>query len=593
MKRNGARHLSVVLVVAASIAAFLPSLRFGYVQDDAFAIERNAVLERGDVREILRSDYWAGTPGRPDPALYRPVTIGSFALERRIVGRLSPALSHVVNLALHAATALLLLLFARRLGCGETGALAAALLFAVHPIHTSAVVNLVGRAEILATLFSIATLLALSHAGSWRPPGIEHGPRLRRLAAWGAAALAFLAFGSKETAIALPALVLFLEWAFRPPERSGRPVERAGATAPFALAVVVYLVLRTAAIGAFPGSQLPLEPDNPLVTFAPASRWATALAMVWHYAKLLLWPFRLSGDYSGSAIPVETSLLALRPLAGIAILAALVAAISAGVLRRQDARARISGMAAATILAPYLIVGNLVVLSGAGFAERLLYFPSAGFCLLVGAAAGPVLEARGKRVVAAFAAAVAIAGIAGSIAATADWRSDEALMRGAIRNAPGTVRAPLVLGRMAADAGRPDEALRLLDEALRAWPEHGPAWLDKGILLARRSDLPAAESALRKAASISPDQPEIRAVLGAVLAREGKDGDAERELKRALALDRGRLDAAEELGDLCVRQGRFAEAAHFYRGCVVMGRTSVQAKLERAERASGGSPSKP
>ena len=35
-------------------------------------------------------------------------------------------------------------------------------------------------------------------------------------------------------------------------------------------------------------------------------------------------------------------------------------------------------------LAPYLMIGNLLVLNAAGFAERMLYFSATGFCLLVG-----------------------------------------------------------------------------------------------------------------------------------------------------------------------------------------------------------------
>lgn len=591
---------AAVAVVVVSLLAVAPAARFGYVQDDPFAVRDNPVVARGNPIEILESHYWEGCPG-PDHSLYRPITILSFALERRVRGGPSPGLSHAVGIALHVAASLVLLAWARRLGAKPLVALAAALLFAAHPIHVSAVANLVGRAEVLATLFSLATLVAISFAGRWRAAEDETPrPAVQRLASWVAGVLAFIALGSKETAFALPALVALQEVLMRPPgsrnQRTARFVERAAALAPFALGLVVYLVLRTLAVEGFPGKQEPLPMDNVLVGLPPRESWATALAMAARYARLLVWPAGLSGDYSGSAISVERGLLALRPLAGLTLIAILAAVVVTGILRRQTPGARLLALAAGAVLAPYLVVGNLLVMSGAGFAERLLYFPSAGVCLVAGLLLGRLAgeEAPGpergwrRRAAHATLAAAAVVGIIQTRREIRPWSTDAAFLENARSNTPGSVRGPLVLARIAADAGRTDEALRLLDEALLAWPEHGPAWLDRGILLLRQRDLSGAESALRRAATIDPNVAETRAALGTVLTRAGRDAEADLELRRALALDPRRLDAAQELGDLRFRNGRYAEAAHFYRGCVALGWTDVGAKLAEAERLAGG-----
>jgi protein O-mannosyl-transferase len=71
----------------------------------------------------------------------------------------------VVNLLLHAAASALVYLLAARWLPG-TGAFAAGLLFAVHPVQVEAVANSVGRAELLATTF---TLVAATH-----PPSGPH-----------------------------------------------------------------------------------------------------------------------------------------------------------------------------------------------------------------------------------------------------------------------------------------------------------------------------------------------------------------------------------------------------------------------------------
>jgi hypothetical protein len=79
------------------------------------------------------------------------------------VGGLRPFGYHLVNVALHAAVAALVVLVAVRAGCSSGGGALAGLLFAAMPIHTEAVANVVGRAELLAALFALlAVLLALN-----------------------------------------------------------------------------------------------------------------------------------------------------------------------------------------------------------------------------------------------------------------------------------------------------------------------------------------------------------------------------------------------------------------------------------------------
>jgi hypothetical protein len=85
--------------------------------------------------------------------VFRPVTFSTFALDWKI-GNGRPLGFHVVNVLLHAAVTLLFYLLLQTalesLPHGKSVAFAAALLFAVHPIHAEAVASIVGRAELLA-----------------------------------------------------------------------------------------------------------------------------------------------------------------------------------------------------------------------------------------------------------------------------------------------------------------------------------------------------------------------------------------------------------------------------------------------------------
>ena len=65
----------------------------------------------------------------------------------------------IVNLLLHIIASVLLLKLARRLHLRRLTAFAAALLYAVHPLHTEAVIPGTGRGELLTTIFIISGLI--------------------------------------------------------------------------------------------------------------------------------------------------------------------------------------------------------------------------------------------------------------------------------------------------------------------------------------------------------------------------------------------------------------------------------------------------
>ncbi len=578
---DSARRAALAGAVAvAAVVSFLPAAGFGYVQDDR-SIQGNPIVERGDPLEILRSDYWRGGP-EGDSSLYRPVTIGSFALERRLLGRFDAPVSHRVNLALHALASVLLFAWGVRLGAGDAAATAAGLLFAVHPLHTSAVANLVGRAEILSAVFSLAALGTALH-------------RRSRAAAWGSAALLLLALGSKETSIATPVILaaqVLLTVRGTSPSRRDVWLARAGALAPSVLAVLLYAILRTAALGEFPAAQ-PVRPmENVLVGAAPMARFATALAMAGRYARLLLAPHPLSADYSGSAIALEPGLLGALPVAGILVLAALAAIAALPLLPRfrRAPRAVPASLGALAFLLPYLVVGNLVVLTGAGFAERLIYGASAGACLLAGlaydAAAG-VAPAR-RRAAAVVLAALVVGGAAVSRSEAALWRDEETVFTAAARRVPGSVRAHLTVSRALSARGRIDEALREADAAIAAMPEHAPSRVEKALLLGGRGDLDGAESELRDAARLDPRSAEIHARLGMLLQMRGRPDAAAKALRRAAVLEPRLWEARLELARLLLNQGKDAEAAALLRRLRDEGVGEAEALLAAAERRSPG-----
>lgn len=518
---------AAALLVAAVFASHLPLVGAAYVQDDHLAVQGSAIVAEGRADAILGASYWDGQRGG-DRSLYRPVTVASFALEHLVAGGANPAFSHAINVAIHAAVCWLIFALGVRYGVDPAAALLAALLFAVSPSKSEAVANVVGRSELLAALFTLAAVRLAAQAGS-------------RAAAWGAAVCVLLACASKETGIvAFPLVVLAASFGHG-------AINVAGMIAPSALALTVFTILRTRALEAFfPAQEVPAI-DNPLVLEHGARYLATAIGLMTHYARIVLFPFRLANDYSCGSIPIESSLTALRPMTGVAILAGLAWTATRG---------RVALLFVAITVCPYLIVSNLVVPVGAILAERFLYLPVAGLCLLVGWAIAP-LRPRAKT------AAIAVVLVLGVVmfARARDWKDDATIFAATARNNPDSARAFLWLGRF--------------DDAIRVCPGYAAPWHDKGVALAKEGDLNGADNALRESARLQPWRPATHLNLGIVLHRKGELDAAERELRKAALLDPDSARAFAELGHVRYESGHLAEAAEAYRRAVALGRTDL------------------
>ena len=158
---------------------------------------------------ILTEDYWYNpvTTG-----LYRPLTTFSYLLNYAVFGNgPHPAGYHWVNFALHAVNIALVyllgLLLFQETKLKERLALALAAVWAVHPVLTESVTNIVGRADLLAAFGVLAGLLCHVQGGAasgWR--------KLAWLA--GLALATTIGLFSKESAVVVLAAMVIYDLAF-------------------------------------------------------------------------------------------------------------------------------------------------------------------------------------------------------------------------------------------------------------------------------------------------------------------------------------------------------------------------------------------
>lgn len=121
------------------------------------------------------------------------------------------------------------------------------------------------------------------------------------------------------------------------------------------------------------------EQVNPAVTLPTPFRQLHWLYLCFSNSWLLLSPSALCVDWSGSTIPLIRSLSDVRNLATLATFATL---LTLGVqMIKRDCR---GGLFALSLLViPFIPASNLFFVVGFVVAERVLYTPSMGLCLLI------------------------------------------------------------------------------------------------------------------------------------------------------------------------------------------------------------------
>lgn len=292
---GSARHILVILALGAlTCLAFSNSFQAGFVLDNRGLLVDPRIREAtpDNLALIFQHTYWWPNG---EAGLYRPFTTLSYLFNYSILGDAGEAAGyHFINLILHFANVLLAYVLALRLTRRFWPAAFIAAVWAVHPVLTEAVTNIVGRADLLAAVAVLCGLLIYletADAQGWRR------------ALWLAALTIVTALGvfSKESAVAILPLIALFEFVWWKQRPNHRALVYGCAATLVPIAALLYqrsIVLAASAPAEFPYT------DNPIVG---ASWWTgrlTAIKVIAHYLWLTIWPVKLSCDYSYNQIPV-------------------------------------------------------------------------------------------------------------------------------------------------------------------------------------------------------------------------------------------------------------------------------------------------
>jgi len=492
---------------ALAVAAYANSLANGFVSDDKIQLLKNPLVTSvAQIPQILGSGVWSilhipGSPGN----YYRPMQFLVYLALYEVAGFRAPAF-HLFMMLLHALNAVLLYLLVRRLA-STRAAVAAAALFAVHPVHTEVVDWVASVPDLMVTTLAVF--------GVWRLARRDEPLRVPQIA--GHCVLYLAALLTKETGVMLLPLYAGFGWLYRG-RGWGELRRNAVLYGAMAATFVIYLAMRSAALGSLAPGQEAFFHLTPL-EFA-----LSAVAVAGDYLGALVWPVNLSYFHMFHPATGVTAAVVLPAMALIAIAAVLV--------RWRKPLPAYGAFWIAVTLAPAF---NLTGVGQNVFAERYLYLPSAGFCWIAAWAWERMAERRPRWALAS-GAAVLVACFAVTVARNSDWRDDYTLFRVTLQQAP---ESGWLHNWMAGVYVERREFARALSEEKLAvqYEPRAPAFHENlgNILLV--SDPRAAVAEFQKLIELQPDRAENHSDLGLALEATGRAGEAAPEYEKALRLD--------------------------------------------------------
>jgi Tfp pilus assembly protein PilF len=524
--------LICLLLALATLAIYAQTAHHGYLayDDDQYVYENPRVMAGLTASNVA----WAFTTFFYSN--WHPLTWISYMLDFTLFG-LNPGAQHLVNVALHFASALLLFLALARMTRQPWRCAVVAALFAVHPLHVESVAWISERKDVLSTFFEMLTLLL--YARYTAKPG-----RSNYLAVAAALGLSLLA---KPMAVTFPFVLLLLD--FWPLQRLDWPLKAAAIRRLFMEKIPLLAMAAAASVLTFLAQSGASVVS--LTSFPLAARAANAAIAYVSYIGKTFWPSGLAVLY-----PIRV------PELGAAVTAVLIlAAVTLAAWRWVKER-------------PYLAVGwlwylgmlvpviGLVQVGVQAMADRYTYVPMVGLSIaLVWTVADLVENRRTLRIAVTTATIVALAALAGvAHRQTAYWGTSRALFEHTLAVTKDNYIIENNLGGVVAREGNFAEAAALWRAALATDANYPEALANLGHELLSTGQLDEARSNLTRALALNPNLANAQGDLGTLLAERGEFEEARRLLDSSLALAPGNSQNENNLCFVLRRLGRPDEA---------------------------------
>jgi tetratricopeptide (TPR) repeat protein len=498
-----------ILLSLLTLAVYWQTSGHGFVAyDDDQYVYQNSQVKAG---LSLAGMAWASTTFFY--ANWHPLTWISYMLDFSLFGS-NPGAQHLINVALHIGTTLLLFFALLRMTRQAFRCALVAGIFALHPLHVESVAWISERKDVLSAFFEVLALLLYARYAEQRT-----------VLRYATMALAFaLSLGSKPMAVTFPFLLLLVD--FWPLRRIEWPPAWP-AVARLVPEKLPLLAMSAAASFLTFEAQKNYGAVASLTNLPVSARIANALVAYLQYIGKSLWPADLAVLYPPQSPSFGDALGAAFIIAAITVAAILLA-------RRR----------------PYLLTGwfwylgmmvpviGLVQVGVQSMADRYSYLPMVGLSIaivwLIADLTAAVPSAQQATGVAALAALLLLAAVA--YHQTGYWKTSRSLFEHTLAVTKRNRIIENNLGVILADEGNLEQAIALHRDALAIDPDYVDAMTNLGHELLKSGKLDEAFPRISEAVRLNPQSAIAQGDLGTLWAARGNMDEARQHLEVSLRI---------------------------------------------------------
>jgi tetratricopeptide (TPR) repeat protein len=553
--RPGPRTVILALLLAVAVS-YGRSAQYEFVHDDRFEILRNPLIQDlGDIPRFFAMTAWGfqeTSEGKPNTSnYYRPLQYVTYSILYAFAG-LSPGAFHLFKVLLHLGNALLVFWILKRLVDTSSVALVLAMLFAVHPANSEAVCWISAITDVACTFCFLGTAALYLRFR-------ETATLLQSLVL----GLGFLmGIFYKETMVAIiPVLLVYELWLAQKPAPWMRRIRL---LAPMAFSLVIYLLLRWHAMGGFVTStQLRFDYLTPLQSIA---NQAILLA---RYGALFLFPYELNAFH---VFHPATTLFSVSFLMGVAVLAALAVL---GFLWGRTLTAQRRNLLILGAVWFLVSIGPVILMFkriGANvFAERYIYLPSIGLCMIAGVALWWVWD-HARTVFLCLVPIMLLAATVRTWNRIGIWRNEFSFLETTARQSPDADAINANLGLAYIQKGRFDEAEKYIRNAILFSPDPSAShYVNLGNILLRQNRIAEAAAAYEKVMQLRRPRDLDYARLGQTYCGLQRYDKAIETLSKGYQVNPNRPDICYYLGNALLHRQRYAEALKYLEAAKTLG----------------------
>ncbi len=535
-------NLALIILTLVTVIAYFNTLFNGFVLDDVMVLKDNVYVKQGiaAIPEIFATPHMRGYLIIPND-MYRPLSLAMFAVEYQFFGENATFAHHFFNIITFAGCVLLFFVFLDKFFYRKKTMVAffAALLFALHPLHTEVVANIKSRDELLCFFFAFLTLNLMI--------GYMNKGNIFKLIL--SLFTLYLSYLSKETVVTFLGVIPLLFFFYINENRKRAIYITLGTIG----ITVCYLLVRAYILKIYNADNhnTPIAFIDNALTNPPSAihRIATEILIMGYYLKLHFIPYPLLLNYSYNSIPFVT-------FANIGVLLTIVvygAMLYFGIIRLIKHKKDPWAFGIWFYLMTISLFSNFVFLGGAALAERFAFFASAGICILMALAINEWITKNAvtfkdlkKPTVFFTILPLCVVFLGMTVARNTDWKTSSNLYKVDCEKSPDDSRLHYYYGTSLAEG--------VYESEQDTVNKHN---IDKESI-----------EHLSKSIEIYPDFTDANAEIGRVYIREQKFDLAEGYVKHALELDSTHVKAINNLGNVYLGTKRYAQAIGMFQKVV-------------------------